>query len=275
MREFDTYKAVYCGLCHTLGKRYSFLTRMILTYDATFLALLLLALGPECSGFEKKRCPLKPYGKHACCPISDETAFAADTAVILFFYKLQDNLRDAGMRKKIAAMLIYPFAASAHKKAAARRPQVETIVYEYISAQNQAEKESAGIDEAAHPSGRMMSALFAMASKGRADARVAERMGYFFGRWVYLTDAADDLKKDMESGDYNPFALAYQLKEGDDLSQARKQIGMLLNSCQYEISAAFELLEIRRFRPVVANIVYLGLPDTAAAVLRGAKIRPI
>ena len=35
------FEAAYCGLCHTLGKRYGMAGRMILNYDLTFLAMLL------------------------------------------------------------------------------------------------------------------------------------------------------------------------------------------------------------------------------------------
>ena len=35
------YRAAYCGLCHTLGERHGFTSRLSLTYDLTFLTLLL------------------------------------------------------------------------------------------------------------------------------------------------------------------------------------------------------------------------------------------
>ena len=38
------FKAMYCGLCRTLRKRHGFLTSSTLSYDLTFLALLLNAL---------------------------------------------------------------------------------------------------------------------------------------------------------------------------------------------------------------------------------------
>lgn len=37
--EQKRYRAAYCGLCHTLGKRHGFLARFTLTYDLTFLSL--------------------------------------------------------------------------------------------------------------------------------------------------------------------------------------------------------------------------------------------
>ena len=44
--------------------------------------------------------------------------------------------------------------------------------------------------------------------------RIMEQILYHLGRWIYLIDAADDLKKDAESGNYNPVALRYGLTDG-------------------------------------------------------------
>jgi hypothetical protein len=275
VKELEIYKSVYCGLCHTLGKRYSFLTRMILSYDATFLALLQLGLSEGCMGFEKKRCPTKLFGKKTCCKLTTDVEFSADSAVILFYYKLRDNLHDAGLTKKAAALFLLLFVSRVHKKAVRRLPQVEKIVRNYIAGQNAAEQKGAGIDEAAHPTAEMMSKLLTVSASGRANERVVGRMGYFIGRWVYFADAADDIAKDLKSGDYNPFIKTYGLKEGTDLKDARDSIKLLLNSCQYEICAAFELLDIKKFKPILSNILYLGLPDMSATILKGEKIKPL
>ena len=41
IKEYDMYKAVYCSLCKTLGKKYGVISRFTLSYDFTFLGLLL------------------------------------------------------------------------------------------------------------------------------------------------------------------------------------------------------------------------------------------
>lgn len=60
VKEFETYKAVYCGLCKQMGKDYSFLTRLTLSYDSTFYAMLLMSLHSSCGGFKKGRCTCNP-----------------------------------------------------------------------------------------------------------------------------------------------------------------------------------------------------------------------
>jgi len=59
-QEKDRYQAAYCGLCRTIGERHGQLARMGLSYDLTFLALLLMSLyePEETSG--ARACGLHP-----------------------------------------------------------------------------------------------------------------------------------------------------------------------------------------------------------------------
>ena len=38
VREYEQYKAIYCGLCRALGKNYGVLSRLTLSYDCTLFA---------------------------------------------------------------------------------------------------------------------------------------------------------------------------------------------------------------------------------------------
>ena len=44
------FQAIYCGLCHELGRKYGFAARFALNFDFTFLAILLSETQePECA----------------------------------------------------------------------------------------------------------------------------------------------------------------------------------------------------------------------------------
>ena len=61
IREFDTYQAIYCGLCRSLGRLYGPFARVTLSYDFTFLAVLGLSLNKEDAPcFAPGRCPVTP-----------------------------------------------------------------------------------------------------------------------------------------------------------------------------------------------------------------------
>ena len=270
IREYEVYNSVYCGLCHTLRKRYGLPARFLLSYDATFLALLRLSLADNCSGLLKKRCIVSPLKKKTCCRITDETNFCADVSAVVFYYKLKDNLRDSGFLKKLPYALLLPVFSFIHRKASENSPEMENRVRSYIASQTEAEtRKTASIDEAAEPTAKLVSYLVSCGAKNEKESRILRRFGYFLGRWVYLADAADDIRDDLKSGNYNPFAAGFQIGRFEDFFGHREKVKMLLNSCVYEMCAAYELLDRGRFDSILRNVIYLGLPDIQKKVLIG------
>ena len=53
VKEYDKYQAYYCGLCASLKERYGLLGEVTLTYDMTFLSLLLCCNRESWQGFRK------------------------------------------------------------------------------------------------------------------------------------------------------------------------------------------------------------------------------
>ena len=41
VREWERFQSVYCGLCHSIRSRYGSAQAMLLSYDCTYLALVL------------------------------------------------------------------------------------------------------------------------------------------------------------------------------------------------------------------------------------------
>lgn len=117
IKDYEQYKAVYCSLCRELGRSYGLVSRMTLSYDFTFLALVRLALSDESVNFEKKRCAFNPLKKCGYCSNNRETLrYTASASVIMTYYKLLDNLHDAGFFKKLGAGLLMPFFTVRIKK---------------------------------------------------------------------------------------------------------------------------------------------------------------
>lgn len=261
VKEFETYKAVYCTLCRSLGKRYGILSRLTLSYDFTFLALLQLGINEDCVCFEQKRCAFNPLKKCNYC--KDDTALdmPAAAAMIMLYYNIKDKIDDGRGFKKIGYMLIKPFFASARKKAAKDYPELEKTVSEYIAQQNRLEKEECReLDRIADPTATALSRILSLCSQDAMQKRVLSRLGYCIGRYIYLLDAACDLAEDMKSGSYN--VLKYEVGESEPKEFAKSRIEPQLYLCINEAAKAFELLELRRYQSILGNIIYLGLEDT-------------
>ena len=99
--------------------------------------------------------------------------------------------------------------------------------------------------------------------------RVLEQMLYHLGRWVYLVDAADDLKKDAASGNYNPVALRYGLTDGVWTEEARQSFAATLDHSIHMMATAFELWDFGVWTPVLETTLYTGLFRVGKAVLDG------
>ena len=54
-REYDDYRACYCGLCEALHRQYGSLARCTISYDMTFLVLLLSGLYEPNEELQKRK----------------------------------------------------------------------------------------------------------------------------------------------------------------------------------------------------------------------------
>lgn len=256
IKEYEIYKAVYCSLCKKLGHSYGILSRFTLSYDFTFLALLNMALQDSCDGFEQKRCAFNPLKKCNYCKNDDAIDMPAAAAMIMLHYKILDNIADERGIKKIGYWCLKPIFSSAHKKAAKKYTQIEDAVAEYITAQNALEKANCtSIDEAADPTAKVMEKILSLCSDDEVQKRVLRRLGYCLGRYIYLLDAAVDLPQDVKKGSYNV------LKNVDE-NQVKDRITGQLYFCVNEAAKAFELLDIKKYKTILGNIIYLGLEET-------------
>ncbi|MEE0808173.1 MAG: DUF5685 family protein [Acutalibacteraceae bacterium] len=260
MKEFETYKAVYCSLCRRLGKSYGMLSRMTLSYDFTFLALLNMSLSDGCVAFEQKRCAFNPLKKCNYCKCDDALELPSAAAMIMLYYKILDNIADEHGFKKLGFIMLKPIFSSAHKKAAKKYPDVESAVADYIMAQSEIEDENSDcLDAAADPTARVMSVILPLCSNDDGQKRVLERLGYCLGRYIYLLDAACDLPNDIKKGSYNVLKAGIT---GGAAEYAKSRVEPQLYTCINEAAKALELLNIKKFKSILGNIIYLGLEET-------------
>ncbi len=264
VRELETYKAVYCGLCRELGRAYGPLSRLTLSYDFAFLALLEMAITPGSPEFCQKRCAAHPLRRKSTCVHSPALESSAAAAMILLYYKLRDDLADRGFFKKLAAALIYPVAAAARRRAL-RRSDKERLLDEAAAdmMREQARLEAEGCssaDRAAEPTAKFLERALSLLSEDGEQRRVLARFGYLFGRYIYLCDAADDLDDDRKKGAYNPFLY------GEDTAGRLARARGSLYSTIAELCAALELLKIYRYKEILDNVAYLGLKAEAGRI---------
>lgn len=255
VKEYETYKAIYCSLCKKLGKSYGILSRFTLSYDFTFLAMLNMSLKGGCGGFVQKRCAFNPLKKCNYCKNDSDIDMPAAAAIIMLYYKILDNINDEHGFKKIGYLCLKPIFSHAHKKAQKDYPDIEAAVNEYITAQTKLEKSNCNsLDQAADPTAQVMQQVFSLCSQDATEQRILKRLGYCIGRYIYLLDAAADLQQDVKTGNYN----VLKFVEDDVTERVKTQLYFCIN----EAARAFELLDFKKYKSILGNIIYLGLEET-------------
>ncbi|MBE6821032.1 MAG: hypothetical protein E7516_08285 [Ruminococcaceae bacterium] len=268
IKDYELYRGIYCSLCRALGRLYSPLAQLFLSYDFAFAAVLRLAAGDENCAFSPKRCPYNPAKKCMICGSKKELDFCAHAVIITVFYKIKDNLHDGGVKSKILAALLYPLVSLMHKKAAKLAPEVEEIISKSMALQTETEKKKdVCLDEAAHPSADALGRIMALGFESEK-GEILYRLGYMIGRTVYIIDAADDLEADIKNGSFNPFKEEY----GDIKNSAVREafvmrVREIFNLTQSSALDALDTLEKKRFEDILENIVLDGLEASVSKVL--------
>lgn len=270
--ELETYKAVYCSLCSSLGKTYGVLSRFTLSYDFVFLALLTHSLEDGCDDFKAQRCPFNPLKK--CKQCKDKTRgleLSSAVAMIMLYYKAVDNVNDSKGIKKLGYKMLLPFFAANHKKAKQLYPKVNIIIKEYIESQTRLEERDCNnIDEICEPTSSALGKIFEMCSSDSEQKRILNNLGYCIGKWIYLIDAANDIEKDIKEDSYN--VLRYSLPKGENCTDYAKVIlTPILNTCISNATLSFELLNIKKYKGILENILYLGLKHSQTTVFEKEK----
>lgn len=93
-KDFDVYHSYYCGLCKSLKELGGKKAQLTLSYDMTFLVMLLTALYEPKTQKKLVRCEAHPTKKH----LERKNIFSdycADMNLILTYYKCMDDWMDA------------------------------------------------------------------------------------------------------------------------------------------------------------------------------------
>ncbi len=262
VKDYEAYQGVYCSLCKQIGKDYGQIARLTLNYDFTMLALVRLAFAQECCGFKDSRCSFNPAKKcRQCVGGGDELSFAAAAAMVMVYHKICDDINDSSFFKGIIKRIMRPFFSLKRKKAKKKFPQVDSIITEAMLRQSEVEKKKdAGIDACAHPSAFAMGRLLSLGFEGETASKL-ERFGYLAGRWVYLTDAFDDMYDDKKTSSYNVFNnMNVNEKEAEEYAEG------VLNVTAAQLMREFEALQPARFGDILENIVVDGIYNTVQLI---------
>ncbi len=248
IKDYDTYRGFYCGLCSLLKKNYGFTGQLTLTYDMTFLIILLTSVYDMPVRSYKGRCITHPAKKHLY-NISDATDYAAHMNIILSYYHFEDDYKDEHSKKAYFGMRLYNRRM---KKASGLYEEQEKCIVDSLNRLSELEKmENVGIDRLADCFGELMKGLFLYKKDIFSD--YFEKLAFHLGRFIYIMDAYDDIEEDIKKDNYNPLK-AYMNRE-----DYHEYVEDMLHNDMAEAAAAYEKLPCVRYADILGNILYAGV----------------
>ena len=242
--EKQRYNEIYCGLCYRLGKQHGQLARLGVTYDLTFLILLLASLYEPAEKQGTLHCPAHPVHKHPYT-VNRFTDYAADLTIALTYYKCLDDWQDEHqwLKRGYAGLL-----KSAYAKVKTRLPRQCEMIQACMQDLNRIENAKGSPDEATQAFGRLMGECFVESED--LWSGMLRQMGSQLGHFIYLMDALMDYDEDIKKGTYNPLMV---------LGAKPHQLPEALNIYMGMAADVFERLPLVQDLHLLRSIVYNGV----------------
>lgn len=248
-REFDEYRANYCGLCRSLSENFGVSGRFFLSFDFTFLTMLLSGLYEPHEERYSARCMAHPFRKQSFV-CSDISSYCADMCMLLAAYKLKDDWID---EKNYFIKIISCILSGKNSRLQKKYSSKTKIIERELEKLSILEKENCSEPEMpASCFGRIMAEI--MAYENDIWEEKLRDIGFHMGRFIYLADAFDDLAKDRRKKSYNPF-----LSENENDPAFIENTENLLRMMIAPAAAAFEYLPIIKNAEILRNILYAGV----------------
>lgn len=248
VKDFYKYKAYYCGLCRTLRNRHGQLGQLTLSYDMTFLIILLTSLYESETARKQNRCVVHPVKKHDMLT-NEITEYVADMNIALSYHHFLDDWKD---EKSVAGLAGAKAFQRAYKKISERYPRQCREISDSLAKLAQCEEEKEmDLDTVSRCFGELMAALFTYKEDMWEDN--LRKIGFYLGKYIYILDAYDDIEKDIKNGCYNPLIPLYRKETFE--ADCQKVLTLMIAECTRE----FEKLPCLIDADILRNILYDGV----------------
>ena len=262
-KDETLYKALYCGLCKSIGAGCGQRARTALTYDMAFMSALVHNIRYQDVKIERSHCVLHCIRKRPIAKVDDITVMLGCINTALAYYKLCDDKTDGD--KKAVFRHLYKRGLKRAKK---QHRRAVNIISLYMRVQS--EIESAGckvIDMAAEPSAAMMKELSVYAL-GDYSTPETEALFYDLGKWVYLIDALDDYDKDVKKHRFNVFYNAYGAEsKARAVEENLNELTFLFDSLFADMRERISKIDFGFNKDLTDNIILRGIPLKTRAIL--------
>lgn len=263
IKDEKLYKALYCGMCKSIGAGCGQRARAALTYDMAFMSALVHNIRCEDVQIKKAHCAIHWFKKRPVAGADETSVLLGCINTALAYFKLCDDKAD-GDKKGVFRHMFKRGLKRAQKK----HPQAVEIIRTQLAKQSGLEKKNCAIiDEACEPTAEMMKKLSVYALKEFSTAET-EALFYDLGKWVYLADALDDYDKDVKKKRYNVLFNAFgENCKADAVKNNAEEITYIFDSLFADMRKNLANIKFRYNRDLTDNIILRGIPLKTRSLL--------
>lgn len=259
VKDYDFYRATYCGICREMGRATGNASRVTLSYDAVFLALVrMLFIEEEAFSSRMRRCAVHPLKKRNMLNPNPAIGYTARVFALLSYHKMRDDLADEGLPVRAATLPLRPVLSGARRRAG--YAALDAVMKEKLDGISEMERgKMPRVDPPASLFGELLGEVFSFGLPER-EGRITREIGYHLGKFIYAADAAEDYDKDRRRGRYNPYVLSYGGKPLSPENRRTIHTALLLEASR--MASAVELLPFENrkiLENLIKNITYRGL----------------
>ena len=266
IKDERLYRAMYCGLCKGIAQTSGNAARMGLSYDITFLSVVMHNILGIDVKIEKQHCLTHCIRSRDMAEVDELTRQLGALNTILVYYKYTDDIEDGdrGRGKRL-------WFKQGFRKAVKKYPEIATIVRDNLAEQSKVEKANTdSVDRAADSTATML-AEFSNYALGEKKSVHTRNLFYAVGKWIYLIDALDDYDKDKKKGAYNPFLLAYKAECKKALVEGEyaEEVAFIFRSLFFDIRESLSQIPFHFNKDLSDNILLRGLPLVTKRIMEG------
>ena len=266
IKDNELYRAMYCGVCKGIAETSGNAARMGLSYDVTFLSVIMHNILGVDVKIEKQHCLTHCIRSRQMAEVDELTRKLGALNTVLVYYKYTDDINDGdkGRGKRL-------WFKKGFRKVAKKYPEIVKIVSEHLALQEKAEKaQTDSVDRAADATANMLAVFSDYVLENKATV-YTRNLFYAVGKWIYLIDALDDYDKDKKKGAYNPFRLAYKAECRKALLEGAyaEEIAFIFRSIFFDIRENLGKIPFRFNTDLSDNILLRGIPAVTKRIMEG------
>jgi hypothetical protein len=257
--ERNNYQQHYCGVCKTLGTFYSQKIRFLLNRDFVFLSEILSDMVPTTLPEELSNHCFSLMKEKSDIPLSLQ--IGAEINVLYVDCKLKDNIADAKFAKRLWWKFIRMMFRKEFRTVARLMEQwnfpIEKVTY-WLNEQKSRESNGyhvtngeAAVNYYAEPTAVITGLAFQHGANiiGKHDkAALMYKVGYTFGRLLYVLDAFDDFELDYNRKEFNGLQAAFRIQNCQLGADSLNKVTLMIRSLEEDMQQALSNLNFSQAR---------------------------